>query len=162
MPQKPQQTSSTTSKELRIIARPVATPEAVKKDPDKLKLLTIISHLQVISERSLNSLVHALIKEKNVKFRYSFVLVDQIPSSKELSEDIRLLLYLGLIETEPVLRKLRLTSSGKEFLEQNKLDENTLNELLRAVEELKEKILSEERVAEFSARTVRSRKRFRR
>ncbi len=162
MPQKPQQTSSTTSKELRIVARPVATPEAVKKDPDKLKLLTIINHLQVISERSLNNLVHALIKEKNVKFKYSFVLVDQIPSSKELSEDIRLLLYLGLIETEPVLRKLRLTSSGKEFLEQNKLDENTLNELLKAVEELKEKILSEERVTEFSARAARGRKRFRR
>ncbi|MEO3993250.1 MAG: hypothetical protein QN229_02925 [Desulfurococcaceae archaeon TW002] len=162
MPQKPQQTSSTTSKELRIIARPVATLEAVKKDPDKLKLLTIINHLQVISEKGLNSLVHALIKEKNIKFKYSLVLVDQIPSSKELSEDIRLLLYLGLIETEPVLRKLKLTSSGKEFLEQNKLDENTLNELLKAVDELKEKILGEERVAEFSARTMKGRKRFRR
>lgn len=162
MPQKPQQTSSTTSKELRIIARPVATLDAVKKDPDKLKLLTIINHLQVISERSLNSLVYALDKEKNVKFKYSFVLVDQIPSSKELSEDVRLLLYLGLVETEPVLRKLRLTSSGKEFLEQNKLDENTLNELLKAVDELKEKILGEEKVAEFSARTTRGRRRFRR
>lgn len=162
MPQKPQQTSSTTSKELRIIARPVATLDAVKKDPDKLKLLTIINHLQVISERSLNSLVYALDKEKNIKFKYSFVLVDQIPSSKELSEDVRLLLYLGLVETEPVLRKLRLTSSGKEFLEQNKLDENTLNELLKAVDELKEKILGEEKVAEFSARTTRGRRRFRR
>ncbi|MEM1686866.1 MAG: hypothetical protein QXR31_02175 [Zestosphaera sp.] len=162
MPQKPQQTSSTTSKELRIIARPVATLDAVKKDPDKLKLLTIIDHLQVISERSLNSLIYALIKEKNAKFKYSFVLVDQIPSSKELSEDIRLLLYLGLVETEPALRKLRLTSSGKEFLGQNKLDESTLNELLKAVDELKEKILSEERVAEFSARATRGRRRFRR
>lgn len=162
MSQKPQQSSGTTSKELRIIARPVATLDAVKKDPDKLRLLTIINHLQVVSERSLNSLIHMLINEKNIKFKYSFVLVDQIPSSKELSEDIRLLLYLGLIETEPVLRKLRLTSSGKEFLEQNKLDENSLNELLKAVDELKEKILSEERVAEFSARTTRSRKRFRR
>lgn len=162
MPQKPQQTSSTTSKELRIIARPVATLDAVKKDPDKLKLLTIINHLQVISERSLNSLVYALDKEKNIKFKYSFVLVDQIPSSKELSEDVRLLLYLGLVETEPVLRKLRLTSSGKEFLEQNKLDENTLNELLKAVDELKEKILGEEKVAEFSARTTKGRRRFRR
>lgn len=162
MPQKPQQTSSTTSKELRIIARPVATLDAVKKDPDKLKILTIINHLQVISERSLSGLVYALDKERNIKFKYSFVLVDQIPSSKELSEDIRLLLYLGLVETEPVLRKLRLTSSGKEFLEQNKLDENTLNELLKAVEELKEKTLSEDKVTEFSARAMRGRKRSRR
>ncbi len=162
MPQKPQQTSGTTSKELRIIARPATTVEAVKKDPDKLKLLTIIDHLKIISERSLNSLVYALSKEKNIKFRYSFVLVDQIPSSKELSEDVRVLLYLGLVETEPTLRKLRLTSSGKEFLEQNKLDENTLNELLKAVDELKERILSEERVAEFSARPVRGRRKFRR
>ncbi|MGC8975274.1 MAG: hypothetical protein ACP5KB_03645 [Thermoprotei archaeon] len=161
MPQKPQQSTSTTSKELRIVARPVATLEAVKKDLDKLKLLAIINHLQVISERGLINLIHALVNEKNVKFKYSFVLVDQIPSSKELSEDIRLLLYLGLVETEPVLRKLRLTSSGKEFLEQNKLDENILSELLKAVDELKERVLSEERVAEFSTRTTRK-KRFRR
>lgn len=163
MPQKPQQSSPTsTSKELRIVARPVATLEAIKEDLDKLKLLNIVGHLGAISEKGLTNLVYLLINEKKIGFKYAFVMVDQIPNSKELSEDVRLLLYLGLIETEPALRKLRLTGSGKEFIEQNKLDENALNELLKAVDELKERVLSEERATEFSARGVRGRRRFRR
>ncbi|MEM4486235.1 MAG: hypothetical protein QW116_03200 [Zestosphaera sp.] len=164
MPQKPQQqaSSTSTSKELRIVARPVATLDAVRKDPDKLKLLNIIGRLGAISERGLTNLVYLLINEKKMGLKYTFIMVDQIPNSKELSEDVRLLLYLGLVETEPTLRRLRLTSSGREFMEQNKLDENALNELFNAVDELKERVISEERAAEFSARGARGRRRFRR
>ncbi|MEM2021035.1 MAG: hypothetical protein QXP80_02265 [Zestosphaera sp.] len=162
MPQKPQESSTSTSKELRIVARPVTTLDAVKKDPDKLKLLSVVSHLGGISERGLNNLVYLLIKEKNVGFKYSFVLINQFPSSKDLSDDIHLLLYLGLVETEPTLRKVRLTSSGKEFIEQNKLEESVLSELIKAVDEVKERVLSEERASELSSRNLRGRRRFRR
>ncbi|MEM3948653.1 MAG: hypothetical protein QXM76_03575 [Zestosphaera sp.] len=108
MPQKPQQqaSSTSTSKELRIVARPVATLDAVRKDPDKLKLLNIIGRLGAISERGLTNLVYLLVNEKKMGLKYTFIMVDQIPNSKELSEDVRLLLYLGLVETEPTLRRL--------------------------------------------------------
>ncbi len=162
MPQKPQESSTSTSKELRIVARPVTTLDAVKKDLDKLKLLSVVGHLGGISERGLNNLVYLLIKEKNVGFKYSFVLINQLPSSKDLSDDIHLLLYLGLVEAEPTLRKLKLTSSGKEFIEQNKLDESVLGELIKAVDEVKERVLSEERASELSSRNLRGRRRFRR
>ncbi len=148
MSQKGQSTSTT--KELKIIARPVVTLDAVKKDLNKLKILHIINELNEISEKGLINAIYILKMEKNIAFTYNFTLVGQVPSSKEISEDIRILLYLGLVETNPVTRKLRLTSLGKEFLTQNKLEENLLNELKTALDEVKNKIIAEDKTIELS------------
>ncbi len=152
------------SKELRIVTKPVVTVEVVKKDPKKLRILHIIQAMKEISERSLTNLVYMLKNEKNVDIGYEFIMIGDTPSSRALAEDIRILLYLGLLETDPTTRRLRLTSTGEEFLEQNKLPEDEAEPLMKAVEELKPRIEAEESTTELLLRGLgrRRRRRFRR
>ncbi len=147
------------SKELRIVTKPVVTIEVVKKDPKKLRILYTIYVMKEISERSLTNLIYMLKNEKNVDMGYEFIMIGNTPSSRTLAEDIRILLYLGLLETDPVTRRLRLTSTGEEFLEQNKLPENEAESLMKAVEELKPKIEAEETTTELLLRGLRRRRR---
>ncbi len=146
-------------KELRIVTRPVVTIDAVKKDLKKLLLLHVIKEMKEISERSLSKLIHMLKDEKGVDLGYEFLVIGDVASSRALAEDLRILLYLGLIETHPVTRKLRLTSTGEEFLEQNPVDEEKLKEIKEALEELKPKILAEESTADILMRGFRRRRR---
>ncbi len=148
-----------TGKELRIVTKPVVTVDVVKRDPKKLKVLYIINEFGQISEMSLTNLIHTLKNEKGIDLGYNFIMIGDVPSSRDLAEDIRILLYLGLIETDPVTRKLRLTSNGQEFLEQNKLGGEDTEKLKEAIEELKPKIMSEESAAELLTRRFRRRRR---
>ncbi len=156
---------SGSSKELRIVTKPVVTIDAVKKDPKKLRILHIVKEMGKISERSLTNLVYMLKKDKNTDIGYDFLVIGDTPSCRALAEDLRILLYLGLLETDPITRKLRLTSAGAEFLEQNKLSDEELENLRKAIEELKPRIVAEETTTDILLRGLRRggrRRRFRR
>ncbi len=144
------------SKELKIVTRPVITVDSVKGDPIKLKLLHIIKHLNGVSEKALTHLIYLLQNEAKVQLKYSFVNVGGVPCSKQLRDDVNVLLYLGLVETDAVSRKLKLTSNGMEFLEKHGLDENELKTLLDSVDGLRSKISSIDAEADLSARKLRS------
>ncbi len=109
-------------KELRIVTVPVVTVDDVKQDKRKLKLLHILDWVGELSEKGIVKLLHTL-KEKGIDLGYNFIMIGDEPSSREVLEDVRILLYLDLAETNPINRKVRLTSIGKEFLEANKLPE---------------------------------------
>ncbi|MEM0361057.1 MAG: hypothetical protein QXT01_03080 [Sulfolobales archaeon] len=143
------------SKELKIVTRPVVTIDSIKGDIAKLKLLHIIKHLNSVSEKALTYLIHLLQSEAKVQLKYSFINIGGIPCSKQLRDDINVLLYLGLVETDSVSRKLKLTSSGVEFLEKHGLSGEELKTLLTSVDELKSKISSIDAEADLSARKVR-------
>lgn len=144
------------SKELKIVTRPVVTVDSIKGDVIKLKLLHIIKHLNSISEKALTHLIYLLQNELKIQLKYSFINVGGVPCSKQLRDDINILLYLGLVETDSVSRKLRLTSNGVEFLEKHGLSNEELNTLLGGVDELKSKTSSIDAEADLSARKVRS------
>jgi len=93
-----------------------------------------------IYERSLAHLVYWLQNEKGIDLGYNFFMVGDVPTSKELHEDIIALLYVGYAETDPKTKKLRLTNDGKEFLERKGVDQEFFEKLRAAVEELKPKI----------------------
>lgn len=143
------------SKELKIVTRPVVTIDSIKGDATKLKLLHIIKHLSSVSEKALTYLVHLLQSEAKIQLKYSFINVGGVPCSKQLRDDINVLLYLGLVETDAVSRKLKVTSNGAEFLEKHGLSGEELKTLLASVDELKNKISSIDAEADLSARKVR-------
>ncbi|HDN75987.1 MAG TPA: hypothetical protein ENG05_02535 [Acidilobales archaeon] len=158
---------SKTTKEIKIVTRPVVTVDAVKRDLRKLKLLHLISMVGDISEKALTQLLYRLKNEKDYDLGYKFFVIADVPNSKELLEDIRVLLYLGLIESDPITRKLRLTSLGKEFLERegNKVGSDELSKLNEIIEEFKTYIKSLDSTAEIvirGMRALRSRRRRRR
>ncbi len=144
------------SKELKIVTRPVVTVDNVKGDTNKLKLLHIIKHLGSVSEKALTYLIHLLQDEAKIQLRYNYINVGGMPCSKQLRDDINMLLYLGLVETDAVSRRLKLTSSGVEFLGMYGLSEDELKMLLSSVDELKGKISSIDVEADLSARKMRS------
>lgn len=143
------------SKELKIVTRPVVTIDSVKSDVTKLKLLHIIKHLNSVSEKALTHLIHLLQNEAKVQLKYNFINIGGVPCSKQLRDDINVLLYLGLVETDAVSRKLKLTSNGIEFLEKHGLSNDELKTLLASVDELKSKTSSIDAEADLSARKVR-------
>ena len=156
------QAKGTTAKELKIFSRPVVTCDDIKKDKRKMTLLHIIKLVGEISERGLTKLLYILKEEKDIDVGYKFILIGEIPNSKELLEDVRVLLYLGILETNPVTRKLRLTSSGTEFLESNKMPEDEMGKLEDCINEVKPKVLTEEATTEMLLRGIRARRRTRR
>ncbi|MCC6022429.1 MAG: hypothetical protein LM560_04865 [Desulfurococcaceae archaeon] len=147
------------TKELRIVTRPVITIDSIRNDESKIKLLYIIKHLKSISEKALINLVYLLQTESKVKFKYSFTTIGGIPFSKQLRDDINILLYLGLIETDAVTRKLKLTSNGLEFLEKNPLNQEELNNLISSVDGLKSKVNAIEAEIDLTTRKVRGMRR---
>lgn len=143
------------SKELKIVTRPVITIDSIKGDTTKLKLLHIIKHLSSVSEKGLTYLIYLLQSEAKIQLKYSFINIGGVPCSKQLRDDINVLLYLGLVETDAVSRKLKLTSNGVEFLEKHGLSGEELKTLSTSVDELKSKISSIDAEADLSARKVR-------
>ena len=132
-----------TKKELVIATRPVVTPQEVERDERKKKLLLVLKAMEDqggIYERSLINLVYWLKTEKELDLGYSFFLVGDTPTSKDLHEDIMALLYVGYIETDPRTKKLRLTNDGKEFLEKKWFDKDLYEKIKAAVDDLKPKI----------------------
>ena len=129
------------TKELKTFSMQVITLDEIKRDERKMKLLHIINYLGSISERALTHLLYLLKEEKGIDLGYNFVMLGGKPVSKEVLEDIRALLYVGLIENNPRNRKLQVTSNGLEFLEKNPLPKEVMDGIYQAIEELKPKIL---------------------
>ena len=136
---------SGTKKELVIIARPAVTIEQVKADERKKKLLLVLKAMEDqggVYERSLAYLMYWLKTEKGLNIDYDFFLVGDTPTSKQLREDLVALLYVGLAETDPKTKKIRLTSDGKEFLEKVGYDKDFYEKIAAAIEEYKPKLVT--------------------
>ncbi len=147
-----------TKRELVIIARPAVTLEQVKSDPRKRNLLLVLQALEKmkgIYERSLAHLLYWLKTEKGIDLGYDFYLVGDTPTSKQLREDVVALLYVGLAETDPVTKKLRITNDGKEFLKTVGFDEELYRKLEEAIEELKPKLTTIEAQIELTTMLMR-------
>ena len=132
-----------TKRELVIVTRPAVTPQQIERDPRKMKLMLVLKAMDDqggVYERSLVNLLYWLKTEKGIDLGYNFLVVGNVPTSKELHEDIVALLYVGFAETDPRTRKLRLTNDGKEFLEKKGFDEEFYKQLKQAVDELKPKL----------------------
>jgi len=127
------------TKELKTFSMQVVTVDAIKRDERKMRLLHIIQHLGAVSEKALTYLLYYL-KEKGMDLGYNFIVIGGKPMSREVLDDIMALLYTGLIENDPRTKKLRLTSSGVEFMEKNALPKEVVEDMLKAVDELKSKI----------------------
>lgn len=124
------------SKELKLEAKQLITKEQVMQVPRLMKLLKLIDMQGEISEKGLNYLVFKL-KDKGIDFGYKFFKVADAIVSKNLKEDIISLLYVEFLETVGRAKKLKLTSMGKEALSAVSLPENEIDEMKKAVEELK-------------------------
>jgi predicted transcriptional regulator len=138
----PEKTQQQKTKELKTFSAQVVTLDTIKNDKRKLTLLHIIKTLNSVSEKGLTHLINILREEKKVDLGYNIVKLGNRIIVRELSEDIKALLYVGLIETEPKSKKLQLTSKGKEFLEGLQVIDSKLNEILKTVEEQKSKIIA--------------------
>ena len=139
-----QKTEKTVSKEIKIVTRPVVTLDDVSRDLRKVSLLEVVRSLGEVSERGLISSLYILKSEVGKDLGYQFQVIGSSVSSREVLEDVRVLLYLGLLEVSPN-RKLRLTSLGREFLE--KLSgglRERLEDIAKSVEGIKQRVLSED------------------
>ncbi|MDK6029299.1 hypothetical protein QPL79_07985 [Ignisphaera sp. 4213-co] len=141
MPEK-QQTQQQKTKELKVFSTQVVTIDAIRNDRRKLTLLYMIKTLNSVSEKGLTHLITILNDEKGVNLGYTIVKLGNRIIVRELLEDIKALLYVGLIETDPKTKKLQLTSKGKEFLETIQTVDKKLSEILGTVEELKTKVVA--------------------
>lgn len=132
---------TTKSKELKLVTKQVISPTVLKEDLRKLKLLYIIKSLGSVSERALILLLYEG-SQKGLNLDYSFNVIGNNVFSPMIKEDLTSLLYLGYIETDPVTKKLKVSSNGEEALEQNKgsIDDGFKNQLNLVLNELKTKI----------------------
>lgn len=150
------------SKELKIVTRHVITLDQVKGDKAKLMLLHAIKAYGEITEKALQHLVHEL-QQSGVEMGYEFIMIGNTPSSKRLREDVVALLYVGLLETNPKNKKLRLTPMAEsEFLSQVRLPEE-VEKVSEAVEQVRAKISAidaEVELATMLERRGRRRRRF--
>ncbi len=127
------------SKEIKIEARKVITPEEISKNKRMMKLLHIIGAYGSLTEKALNHLIY-IMKEKGLDLDYRFFKIGNSIASKELREDILSLLYVDFIETHGRAKKIRLTSAGKEVLEKNPLPEEEEERIHKLVEEARPQV----------------------
>ncbi len=131
------------SKELKNVSKQVITPSILKEDKRKLELLYIIKVLNTISERALTTLLYEA-KDKGLDLKYEFNTIGNNIFSPSIKEDITSLLYLGLIETDPATKKLKLSTDGEEALESNlaSIDDSFKNQLNQILTDVKNKIVA--------------------
>ena len=154
--------SSTKSKELKIITRHVVTINDVLKDPRKIKILYLINEFEEMSEKALQYLVYWLKSEKNIDLGYDFLVIGNVPSSKDLKMDLVALLYVGALETDPKNKKLRVTSIGKELLGKTNLDKEELDKIVVNAKEYEAKVKSIDAEVELTVKMLSSTRRRRR
>ncbi len=154
--------SSTKSKELKIITRHVVTINDVLKDPRKIKILYLINEFEEMSEKALQYLVYWLKSEKNIDLGYDFLVIGNVPSSKDLKMDLVALLYVGALETNPKNKKLRVTSIGKELLGKVNLDKEELDKIVANAKEYEARVKSIDAEVELTVKMLSSARRRRR
>ena len=154
--------SSTKSKELKIITRHVVTINDVLKDPRKIRILYLINEFEEISEKALQYLVYWLKSEKNIDLGYDFLVIGNVPSSKDLKMDLVALLYVGALEANPKNKKLRVTGIGKELLGKVDLDKEELDKIVANAKEYEAKVKSIDAEVELTVKMLSSARRRRR
>ncbi|MCC6017096.1 MAG: hypothetical protein LM582_08650 [Desulfurococcaceae archaeon] len=143
MPEKSGTQTTQKTKEIKVFSTQVVTIDHIKKDKRKLILLNIVRTCNEISEKGLAHLIALLKDEKNINLGYTILKLGSKVVVRELLEDVKALLYTGLIEVNPKNKKLMLTSNGHEFLDKvmSQIAIENLDAILKTVEELKPKIL---------------------
>ena len=139
VPIMPQPGQEKKSKEIKIEARKVITPEEILRNNRAVKLLYIINMYGSLTEKALNNLVF-LLREKGYDLGYRFFRIGDAIASKDLREDMLALLYVDFIESVSRVKKLRVTTAGKEALENKLLSQDELNNLKKIVDELRPQI----------------------
>ncbi|BFH73263.1 hypothetical protein SJAV_12070 [Sulfurisphaera javensis] len=133
------QPGQTKSKELKITSKQVFTPEALKDDRRKVKLLYIIKTLNGASEKALTIGLYEL-KQKGLDLGYQFNVIGNNVFSPMLKEDVTALLYVGYLENDPQSKKLKLTSNGQEFLDGQQIEDDFKNTLAQLISDIKMKV----------------------
>lgn len=131
--------SQTKSKEIKVVARQVITPDTVKSDAKKIKLLYLLKVLGGASEKALVTALYEM-KEKGVDLGYQFNVIGGNVFSPMIKEDLTSLLYLGYIENDPASKKLKLTTNGLEFLDSQQIDDNFKNSVNQILNDIKLKV----------------------
>ncbi len=139
MPDKTQQQQQKT-KELKVFSTQVVTLDQIRSDPRKMRLLFAISTLKEVSEKGLAYMIQYIKEEKKIDMGYNVIKLGNKLIVRELPDDIKALLYVGLIEVDPKTKKLRLTSNGQEFLEKISKNED-IDNIIKIVDELRNKIV---------------------
>ncbi|MEM0200060.1 MAG: hypothetical protein QXY56_02420 [Saccharolobus sp.] len=129
------------SKDLKIVSKQVISPNVIKEDKRKLQLLYILKQVNKLTEKSIILLLYEL-KQKGIDLGYQFNVIGNNVFSSMIKEDLTSLLYLGLIENDPISKKISVSNNGIEVLEKNPIDEEYKNKLLQALNEIKTKILA--------------------
>ncbi|QIW23073.1 hypothetical protein EWF20_02135 [Sulfolobus sp. S-194] len=127
------------SKELKLTSKQVFTPDSLKDDKRKIKLLYLIKTLNGASEKALTIGLYEL-KQKGLDLGYQFNVIGNNVFSPMIKEDITALLYVGYIENDPQSKKLKLTSSGQEFLDKQQIEDDFKNNLAQLLSDIKMKI----------------------
>lgn len=156
MPEKTQQQQQKT-KELKVFSTQVITLDHIRNDMRKLKLLFAINTLKEVSEKGLTYIVQYIKDEKKLDLGYTITKLGNRVIVRELNDDIRALLYVGLIEVDAKTKKLRLTSNGQEFIDKIQKNEDIEN-FIKIVEELKGKVVAIDEEVALASTTTRSKK----
>ncbi|EZQ03823.1 hypothetical protein CM19_08850 [Candidatus Acidianus copahuensis] len=154
---------TTKSKELKTITKQVISPGVINEDKRKLKLLYIINIFGGVTERALISFLYEA-SQKGLNMDYTFNVIGNNIFSPSVKEDITSLLYLGLIESEPIAKKLKVSANGMEILEanQNNIEEEFKKQLNQVLEELKAKITAIDEEQSLKLKSERRRNYYRR
>jgi len=123
-------------KEVKFETKQLITREQVMQNQRLMKLLKIIDIVGEITEKGLNFLIYKL-NEKGISLGYKFFSVGNSVISKALKDDVIALLYVEFLETAGRAKKLRPTSMGKEALSLYQFQEAEIEEIKKAIEELR-------------------------
>lgn len=134
-------------KEVKFETKQIITREQVMHNQRLMKLLKIIDTVGEITEKGLNFLIYKL-NEKGISLGYKFFAVGNSVVSKSLKDDIISLLYVEFLETAGRSKKLKVTSMGKEALSMFQFEEVEMNEIKKAIEELKGELVMVEAESE--------------
>ncbi|WP_221287005.1 hypothetical protein [Stygiolobus caldivivus] len=129
----------TKSKDVKLVTKQVITPDTLKEDKRKVKLLYIIKALGGASEKALVIALYEM-KEKGLDLGYQFNNIGGNIFSPMIKEDITSLLYLGYIENDPVSKKLKVTNNGLEFLDTQQIEDDFKNNLNQIMNDIKLKV----------------------
>ena len=117
-----------------------------------------LSHLRCQVER--------VLEKKIVQAADSSIVVSKplADSFKALHEDIVALLYVGVLESNPGNKKLRITGEGKELLEKvsDKLSKDECEKISKVIDEIRPRIVSIDAEQELATMLSRRRRRGRR
>ncbi|WP_338599846.1 hypothetical protein V6M85_10780 [Sulfolobus tengchongensis] len=127
------------SKELKMVSKQVINPSILNEDKRKLQLLYIIKQIGKLTEKSIIMLLYEL-KQKGIDLGYQFNVIGNNVFSPMVKEDLTSLLYLGLVENDPISKKINISNNGIETLEKSQLEEDFKNKLAQTLNEIKTKI----------------------